>query len=417
MVVLDMKRERRSFCSQTLCIVPWIHLHIMPDASVIPCCVAPYDDHFGNAREQALEEIWNGKKYRELRLNMLKGKKSPTCQHCYALEDSQMKSMRLAMNQSFAEYFPLVKKTREDGGLDRLHMKYFDVRFSNICNFRCRGCSPVLSSAWYEDHEKLYHYKSDKPKLIECATDNVSDRLWQQLVTLIPQVKEAYFAGGEPLMMEQHYKVLQVLLKHGRNDAILSYNTNMSIIKYKHYDLIELWRQFKHVRVSVSIDDIGARGEYFRKGLNWSRLIKNLDILKEQVPHIVLTLTVTVNIFNIYYLPELYEFFLKGGYINAQGINFNMLLDPDEYRIQVLPAAFKHKVAFKLKSSLLGLKAALPTEDLVYYEQQVQGALDFLYKEDQSHLLEQFSQRTLTLDKIRNESFTKVFPELAPLLI
>ena len=145
-------------------------------------------------------------------------------------------------------------------------MKYFDIRFSNICNFKCRGCSPILSSAWFEDHEKLFRYKSTKPKLIECSTGNASDKLWQQLTELIPSIDEAYFAGGEPLIMEQHYKVLQTLLEYDRSDVVLAYNTNLSLTKYKNYDLISLWRQFKHVHVSISIDDIGARGEYFRKG-------------------------------------------------------------------------------------------------------------------------------------------------------
>ena len=410
--------DRKTFFhSKTLCMVPWIHLHIMPDASVIPCCIAPYNDHFGNAREKTLKEIWNNEKYRELRLNMIQEKKSATCQRCYRLENSRMASMRLGINRRFAKYIPLVKKTRPDGSVGQLNIKYLDVRFSNICNFKCRGCSPVLSSAWYEDHEKLYDYKIDKPKLIECATHNASDHLWQQLVTLIPYIKEAYFAGGEPLMMEQHYKMLQILLEHGRNDTVLSYNTNMSIIKYKNYDLVELWKQFQRVVVSISIDDIGARGEYFRKGLNWNRLIENLGILKEQVSHVIFTITVTVSIFNVYYLPELYEFFLKRKSISTRHIFFNMLLDPYEYQIQVLPLDFKHKVAAKIKNTLETFKEEMTMEDFVRYERQVQDLLGFLYKEDQTNLLKKFSQRTQALDKIRNESFVKTYPELAFLLV
>lgn len=412
-----MDKKRDPLHSPTFCMIPWIHLHIMPDASVIPCCVAPYHDHFGNAKKEPLENIWNSDKYRKLRLNMLQGKQSESCQHCYALESSRLKSMRISINRRFADYLPLVAQTQPDGSLEQLNMKYFDIRFSNICNFRCRGCSPTLSSAWYEDHEKLYSYKSDKPKLIECTTSNASDKLWKQLSTLIPHIKEAYFAGGEPLIMDQHYKTLQILLEHGRNDAILSYNTNMSTIKYKNYDLIELWQQFNTVRVSMSIDDIHTRGEYFRKGLHWNRLLKNLDTIREKAPHVTFTITVTVSIYNVYYLSEIFEFFLKRDYIKPNDIIFNMLLDPDEYRIQVLPPKHKLKVAFKLKNTLDRLKKEMPTEKFTHYEWQLSGVLDFLYKEDQSYLLKDFSQRTQALDKIRNESFSKVYPELESLLI
>ena len=396
--------------------IPWIHMHIMPDASIIPCCVAPYDDHFGNANKETLKDIWNSKKYRELRLKMLQGQKSSTCQRCYTLEESKMNSMRKSINYRFAKSFPLVEKTDKNGKLKQLDLKYFDVRFSNICNFKCRGCSPILSSAWYEDHEKLYNYKSDKEKTINCTT-NGTNNIWQQLTELIPNIDQAYFAGGEPLMMDEHYKTLEILLEHNRHDVILSYNTNMSIIRYKHYDLINLWKQFKHVFVSMSIDDIEARGEYFRKGLNWKRLIKNLDTLRAKTPHVTFSITITVNITNIYYLPEVYTFFLKREYIKADGVIFNMLLDPDEYRIQVLPKEFKEKVSHKLQKSIIMLKHSMPRHNFSHYQQQIQNILKFLHEKDQTHLLKQFSKRTQALDAIRGESFADTYPELKTLLI
>lgn len=415
MIDLNINKTYLLQDSPTFCMAPWIHLHIMPDASVIPCCVAPYDDHFGNAQQETLEEIWSSPKYCELRLKMLKGEKCATCQQCYELENSQILSKRLGINRRFAQFFPIVEETQQNGSLHKLDIKYFDVRFSNICNFKCRGCSPYLSSSWYEDYEKLYGIKLDKKKLINCTANGTND-LWQKLATLIPSIKEAYFAGGEPLMMEEHYKTLQVLLAHGRHDTVLAYNTNMSVLRYKNYDLIELWKQFRTVRVHISIDDLGSRGEYYRKGLNWNKLIKNLDTIKKKVPHVYFDITSTINITNVYYLPELYLFFLQNGYINANGILLNMLLTPEEYSIQVLPVQFKQKVHKKLKNSLTNLSTLMPNQDFDYYHQQILGVIDFMNKKDQSHLLHQFTQRTLELDTIREESFMSTYPELRSLL-
>ena len=147
--------------SKSFCILPWIHLNVMPNSTIIPCCVSPYDDLYGNGAEQSFNEIWNSEKFKALRKKMLAGEDVIGCTRCHKLEDSGFRSMRQEMNQFFKKYIHLIEQTKEDGGLDQFSLKYIDVRFSNLCNFKCRSCGPTLSSSWFEDHQNLYNYKSN----------------------------------------------------------------------------------------------------------------------------------------------------------------------------------------------------------------------------------------------------------------
>ena len=307
--------------SPVFCMAPWIYLHIMPGGQVLPCCMPGLKHSFGNATQQSLQEIWNNEKFRTLRINMLSGKKSSVCQKCYAFEGSSINNMRSNINNDFGSDFSLVEKTKKDGTLDTCNIKYFDVRFSNICNFKCRSCSSAFSTSWYDDHEKLYGNPLDEEKFVN-ATAKGTNRLWQELVKIIPTVKTISFTGGEPMLTEEHYMTLNILLQYGRQDCLIKYNTNLSTIHYRNYNLIELWNQFQRVYVSVSMDDIGKRAEYFRKGLNWERFINNFDTLKKESPHVHFSMTITVNIINVFYLPELVSWFCKNHYINIDKIIF-----------------------------------------------------------------------------------------------
>ncbi len=59
-----------------------IYAKIDPDGSVYPCCRAPKDLLMGNIKEESFDEIWNGKKYRQLRKEFFSGKLRKTCRGC-----------------------------------------------------------------------------------------------------------------------------------------------------------------------------------------------------------------------------------------------------------------------------------------------------------------------------------------------
>lgn len=405
--------ETKLESSRTFCILPWLHLHVMPDSTVLPCCVSPYNDSYGDGKTQTVEEIINSEKFRTLRKNMLEGKPSAGCARCYKLESNGFFSMRNEMNYAFKKYFPLAEQTKEDGRIENLSMKYVDIRFSNLCNFKCRGCGPTLSSAWFEDHQTVYNYQSAENKVRSIAVN--SSGFWEELKSIIPEADIIYFGGGEPLITKEHFEILSLLIDQKKFDVELRYNTNLSTLNYGQYNLSDLWSKFKKVDLSISIDDIGKRAEYYRHGTNWSVMEKNMEILKSRYPQINRDVNCTVNIFNVFYLPELIRYLFDSGFVEPARFHFNPLLDPDEYRIDVLPAELKEKVANKLTKFKIFIAGM--GDEYLKTEREIEKVIRFMMENDRSTTLPQFKQVTAKLDQIRGESFANTFPELSRFLV
>ncbi len=400
--------------SKYFCMVPWVHLHVMPDSSITPCCLTPYDEVYGNAKQKSLKNIWNNKMFKTMRKLKLMDRPVHSCRKCYEVEESGILSMRKRMNHVFENSIDLINSTEDDGYLPEPKMKYLDLRFSNICNFKCRGCSPTLSTKWFEDHQKLWDYKSEAPKLINFIKDKPP--LWEEIENYLPDVEHAYFAGGEPLLMDEHYKCLEKFIELNKTDVVLNYNTNLSILKFKKYDLLELWSHFPDVHISVSLDDIKEQGEYFRSGLKWQSFLENCLVIKKAFPHFQLSINCTISVFNIHRIPEIHQELFSKGVIDAKGFNFNPLLDPPYYRSQILPPLKKQEITKKLYNYANKLNEAYPDENWGFFISDLKHQIKFMNSEDKSHLIPEFKKITLNLDKIRSEDFTATYPELGVLV-
>jgi MoaA/NifB/PqqE/SkfB family radical SAM enzyme len=400
--------------SKHFCMIPWIHTHVLPNSKVIPCCVSDYLDVFGDTKKNTLTEIWNGTRYRTMRRLMIADRPVFSCNKCYELEASGINTMRTRTNDKFSHYSEELKKTKNNGYLQNPKMRYFDIRFSNICNFKCRGCSPALSTKWYEDYQKLWNFTSKEPKLINATKD--SPTLWQEIQDYLPQVEVAYFAGGEPLLMDEHYQTLEKLIEIGNTNITLQYNTNLSVLKFKKYDLIHLWKHFKEVELTVSLDDIESRGEYFRSGLDWEKLVSNFKEIRDNFPNIYFQVNCTISLFNIHRIPEIHSALMEFDFIDDAGFNFNTLLDPPEYRTQVLPESYKAETSLKLKSYIKKLNILYPMMNWDYFKSSLVNQIHFMNSADLSENIPNFKEMTLKLDEIRTENFTETYPELAGLV-
>ena len=398
--------------SKTFCILPWIHLHVMPNGSVLPCCVSPYDDIYGDGQTQSFKEIFNSEKFKQLRKNMLSNTASDGCKRCYQVEKAGFKSFRSEMNESFKDYFPKIGDTQDDGSIDKMRLRYIDIRFSNLCNFKCRGCGPILSSSWHEDHQALYNLQSSEKK-IKSISQN-SPNFWNELKEIIPNTDIIYFGGGEPLLNQEHFELLRLLIGLNKFKVKLRYSTNLSQLNYGVHDITKLWNQFESVSLSISIDDIGSRAEYFRHGTKWEVIEKNLKTLFDFHPHIERTINCTINIMNVFYLPEIIKYFFDLELIAPHDFNFNLLLDPIEYRIDGLPKKMKQKTRNKLTK----FKFYLQGQNEKYHHtiNDLGNILNFMDAQDLSENLPLFKQTTLKLDTLRNENFTETFSEISELL-
>ena len=392
--------------NKTFCIYPWIHMYVNPDGSVLPCCVGEYDKHLGNVRENTIQEIWNNDKYKTLRRNMLEGKKCVECKACYQQEDSGNESTRISKNKEFAHLMPLVQNTLQDGTYPEMTLRHFDVRWSNICNFKCRSCSSTYSSTWAQEDSRNGKHK----EIFIMADGDDNSRLYEQFQPYFKDIESFYFAGGEPLMTDKHYAILEHLIETKNTDVKISYNTNISNLHYKNKSVIELWKNFPNIQVFASLDHYGDRAEYIREGTNWSKIEKNIKLIKQETPHVRLNFSAVISAFNVFTVTDFLDYVLAEGLFETNVYpTFYNIVHPEYYSASILNDMLKWSVINKIKA-----KAHK-------YNAHVQGLLRDVVRhlensEYDENLKEQFIVHTDYYDKIRNRNFLKTFPELKEIM-
>ena len=214
--------------NKTFCMLPRTHLHMWPNGETYPCCLADSRMPIGSSHDNTIQELWNNDKMRSLRNAMLEGRESQECRRCYEQERSGIQTLRMSSNKEFADHWWKVEETEEDGSAGMVNMAYLDIRFSNLCNLRCRTCGPNFSTSWYDDHVKM-HGDPGIPQLLKVGKD--MDTFFKELEPMLLDVEKVYFAGGEAIITEEHYRVLDYWLHHKMTDVKLSYTTNFTNFK------------------------------------------------------------------------------------------------------------------------------------------------------------------------------------------
>jgi hypothetical protein len=410
----DVSSEDRSLLSESrnFCIYPWIHLHAWPTGEAYPCCHATHSPTYGNTKQQTLKEIWNHKPMRDLRLDMLAGRTNETCRKCREQEDSGFFSGRQSANKHHGHHIDRVHKTQADGSVEQFEMTYWDIRFSNLCNLKCRSCGHIFSSQWYQDQAKLAGGDWKKNNTVLKIAGRNEDDMWNQLIPHLDYVEQIYFAGGEPLLMEEHYRILDELVRRKRFDVRLIYNTNFTHTDLKGQSVFEYWKQFDSVAVGASLDASGARGEYIRKGTDWAVVEQNRREMIKICPAVDFYISPTLSIMNALHLPDFHRDWVERGLIRAQDLNVNILQDPVHYRIDIAPVAYKAQLESVYRTHLEWLSVQDPLHRATV---GFESAITYMNATDNTHLLDTFWRKTHELDSIRNENMLDIIPELAAL--
>ena len=399
--------------SKTFCMYPWIHLHAWPTGQAFPCCHAESPaGELGNSRQQTLTDIWNSPKQRQLRTDMLSETANSACVRCYEQEKSGFFSGRQSANKHHGHQIDRISSTKADGHLEQFEMTYWDIRFSNLCNLKCRSCGHIFSSQWYQDQAKLAGGNWKERNTVLNYAGRTETDMWEQLEAHLDYVEQIYFAGGEPLLMEEHYNILDELVRRKRFDVRLIYNTNFTHTDLKGRSVFEYWKQFKSVAVGASLDASGARGEYIRKGTDWAVVEQNRRDMLRICPGVDFYISPTLSIMNAMHLPDFHRDWVEKGLLKPQDLNVNILQDPSYYRIDIATAEYKQQIRQKFEQHIEWLR---PQDQLSRATVGFESAINFMMQTDNTHLIDTFWRKTHELDAIRKENILDVIPELAAL--
>ena len=370
------------------CPVPWKHTAINNNGDFRMCVqanthrpergVLTTDNKLQKMRvdSHSITDSRNASLLKEVRKDMLEGNRSRHCLRCNREDDANQRSRRdLEINLNFKEFTleDAQAVTAEDGSIkhEDVDITSSDIRLSNFCNLKCRMCGPTESHSWYDDwtmikSEKFEshgtHLELEKGAKNRFHIKGVNPFAWVNNVDIYkmfskqtPGMKEIHISGGEPLIIQEHYKLLETYVNEGVAKNIkLDYNTNFTNIPQK---FLDIWPNFREVDVGGSIDGYGPLNDYIRAPSKFSALEKTINTLdKKSSSNVRPWFTHTVQIQNIFYITELIQWVIEQDFVKfnrlAKGPFFthHPVHNPTTYNIQSLPESTKKLVKDKIEN-------------------------------------------------------------------
>jgi hypothetical protein len=250
----------------------------------------------------------------------------------------------------------------------------------------------------------------DKVWNIEAVDDQTN---FDFLIDTVHQVERIYFAGGEPLLMPEHWQILDMLVENKRFDVKVNYNTNASTLTYGGKNVLDYWKQWEFGKLEVwpSIDEIGERAELIRSGTVWSKVEDNLKKITA-LDNIIIRPGITVGAWNVNRLPEIITYLIDIGVVKERlkykNFFINLLEHPSHYHVHILPEDFRNETIDKLN------------EFVSSHNTKYNTSIDHLF----THIIHElkkpwsktdavkFIEMTRKVDFVRSENTFEVLPEM-----
>jgi pyruvate-formate lyase-activating enzyme len=388
---------------EKICMLPWISIETSPVGTSRPCCLAKDEITQPNGttyslKQHTLEEIYHSPYMQALRQEFLDGNKPATCQRCWDEEAAGRVSKRMNSRIRLKEYYDSI----DFSNINPDQLWFVDLKLGNICNLKCRICGSWSSSKWANEEIDYVGREHRKEHIAfkylnDGAWPRESAEFWDNLKELLPNIKYFEFTGGEPFLIEQHFELLRYAVEQGYSKNIeIHYNTNGTVFP----EAAELWNHFKHVEIAFSIDNTGVRFEYERYGADWIEVQDNIQkFTKMRSSKISTQLCTTMNIQNVYYLPELCEWIVTQEFDH---IYFNMLHDPWQMNIGQMTVPAQDLVIDRLTSHTFTPKFKAEVMRIIKFIKNGSGSdgIEFLRKMQQT-------------DAYRKQSFLDTHNEIA----
>ena len=371
------------------------------------CCMYRDEDLKHSLGAEPIAINFNQKAFQEVRDTLDSGKRHDKCSWCFEEEDAGRKSKRQRDNDKYVDW--LRKGNAPFKGLAKV-----ELNLGNTCNLKCRTCGSHSSSTWMEEDYDVYEnqrystYKlfAQSMKKYHQHYDDESP-FWDDLENNLATIKQFDFYGGEPFMSKKMWRILEVAVEKGyAKDIEVHYATNGTQWPA---EKVEIFKHFRHVHLSFSVDGIGEQFEYMRYPAKWSEVKENMKKaveLSNRTGNIYLGWCITLSTINITGLPAI----LKEHNTNFKefGPYLNLVHGPIQYNLTQLPTDVKSYVVDILKS--------IPKEDVdgYMYEYHIPGIINFIINGTaKSENWEKFNRHVKAHDEYRGQNFATVYPEYA----
>ena len=283
---------------ETLCMAPWTHTYLSPQTERRLCCASrepaqSFEQYIdtssgtGKYNPTTLDKHWNSEHMKSVRRRMIAGETLPECDVCNSkLLNTDV--YRSYFNQLFGNKYQTAMANTDEDGSTTLKPVSWDYRFSNLCNFKCRMCGDMLSSAWESEQRtnNMINWADSKnnwmrPEVREQISQFQDTQIEAEFAQAVEEhsVEEVYWVGGEPLMYEQHWRYMRRIIELGDGPRVYArYNTNLSRVDYRGCNLFkDILDHVRDWQICASLDGTGVTGEYIRTGLDYDSWRSNFE--------------------------------------------------------------------------------------------------------------------------------------------
>jgi sulfatase maturation enzyme AslB (radical SAM superfamily) len=422
--------------SKVFCVLPFKHLLLQPSGTATTCCMSPdiikdKDENEIKWSKINFQDLWQNEFYQELRTNMIKGIKSDTCRKCYEQEDTGSKSYRNGQNQRFLNNVNGVAHLLPRSEISTINIvtgnNYgyptdWDIRFSRLCNLKCRMCSTMESSQIYKEvkeHPQLQEFTGHSSAINDTYDYGEKDPTY--ILDTLPHVDRLKILGGEPTLDTQVQRVLDEAIKIGRDDIYLDITSNLTNVTDR---WLESLGRFKDVQLQFSIDGTEKTNEYIRSPSQWVQVEENirryLNFEAATDTNWMLSFHQTVNIYNIFDFWKLHKWIesLRAEDTFARletefTYHTYVLHTPEELDARILPLEYRPKILEEFNKYKPYITQDLSTMG-------VQSVIDLLENntrpESADKLLALCKRRTDAVDKVRGQHLKNYIPQVATVL-
>jgi len=331
--------------NEAFCLAPWIHTYNGTLGERRVCCISSLELGKGST----LSESWNCDEIKGLRRDMIAGKKIESCNLCNNQPYENTYKFHFNGNYNYV-LDEILNNTSEDGTYNG-HPITFDYR-NDLCNLKCRICGSSASSSIRAEFTKFGNYQKESELLSGEESRKLSENQLKEMLFLIENtdVKEIYWAGGEPLFNINHYKVLNRLIELGKTDVFLRYNTNFTNITFREFNFLDIIKHFDRVHFYFSQDGIGDTAEYLRYGQNFEKWDYNIQqILKIKKPkwefyvHSVVTILTLLDLENILEYVHRFEN-MNLSFFKCFSDEYKDILTPEFYPKEIVSDIINQKI-------------------------------------------------------------------------
>lgn len=295
------------------------HINLKPPLRY--CACYRNQSYLGDMLTDLPSEVINNENFKTLRKQLVNNQFPEGCMSCKQFEDNsnistRKKGLLLYEGSLETDYNQLLKNYNpETGAISIENIKSIELRFSNVCNLQCRHCNPLYSSQWEQFAKKhsgianIDAFNNKKSQLKDTPVEVYEDIL----NNFVPHLKLIMIAGGEPMFHPYHYEFLDKIPKKYAKNIVLTYSSNLTLLKIKQKELLHVWSKFKQINVTISADGTGKLYNYFRHKGDWSILKSNIELFKEWQNILPLAgyITCTASAYQMFYLPQIVNEFYE----------------------------------------------------------------------------------------------------------